>query len=31
MQHGPQQVCIDLCTIYASAVRRMLPHASATH
>jgi len=23
-----QVVCIDLCTIYASAVRRMLPHAT---
>ena len=25
-----QVVCIDLCTIYASAVRRMLPHAVLT-
>jgi transposase len=25
-----QVVCIDLCTIYASAVRRMLPHATLT-
>jgi transposase len=25
-----QVVCIDLCTIYASAVRRMLPHAMLT-
>jgi transposase len=23
-------VCIDLCSIYASAVRRMLPHATLT-
>ncbi|HEX6519799.1 MAG TPA: ISL3 family transposase [Streptosporangiaceae bacterium] len=25
-----QVVCIDLCSIYASAVRRMLPHATLT-
>ena len=25
-----QAVCIDLCSIYASAVRRMLPHATLT-